>query len=213
MARVVSGPYVGFSGSIDGITYYQVNGVTYAKKKNKKSTLPRTAGQRSTESKMGIAVKFMPPFEEIANVGYQYVAKSKGWSTHNAMLSFILKKAITGKPGKWQVNFKKLLITQGGLASAKTNAVEMTTDGILFNWSDDTGRGMSHHSDQVIMLAYFPQLKEVVVKIGGAARSASQDLLSLAGVEKGYSAEIFISFIADDHSDMANSIYLGQLNW
>jgi hypothetical protein len=213
MALVVSGPYLGFSGTIDGITYYQRNGKTYAKKKNKKSTIPRTEGQKSTESKMGIVAKFMPPFEEVAKVGYQHVAKSNGWSTHNAMVSHTLKKAMKGKPGKWQVNLKKLLITQGNLASAKTNAVEMTADGVLFNWSDDTGRGMSHHSDQVIMLAYFPKLKEVAVKIGGAARSARQDLLSLAGVEKGYSAEIFISFIADDHSDMANSIYLGQLNW
>lgn len=213
MARVVSGPYVGFSGTIDGITYYQINGVTYAKKKNTKSNIPRTEGQQATESKMGIAVKFMRPFEEVAKVGYQHIAKSEGSNTHNAMVSHILKKAMKEKSGKWEVDLKKLLITQGKLASAKNNAVEITEDGILFKWSDETGPGTSHHSDQVIMLAYFPKLKEVELKIGGAVRTAKQDLLLLAGVEKGYSAEIFISFIADDHSDMANSIYLGRLNW
>ncbi|CAM4088135.1 hypothetical protein SAMN06265348_102444 [Pedobacter westerhofensis] len=213
MARVVSGPYVGFSGTIDGTTYYQMNGKTYAKKKNSKSNIPRTEGQLATESKLGMIAKFMPPFEEIAKVGYQLIAKASGNSTHNEMVSHIFKKACEKQSGKWVVNMEKFLITQGKLASAKRNSAEMTMDGVLFNWSNETGPGKSHHSDQVIMLAYFPELKESAVKIGGASRNAQQDLLLLTGVEKGYTAEIFISFIADDHSDVANSIYLGQLNW
>jgi len=212
MARVISGPFVGFSGTINGVTYYQINGVTYSKSKNRKSTKPRTVKQEANSSTLGMISTFMGPFEDFAMVGYQHVAKSKGWNPHNAMVSHIWT-VLKGKGKNRRIDLKKLLVTQGNLARAKQNAVELTAEGLAFSWSKEVEPRKGHHTDQVIMLAYFPELGEVKSKIGGAERSVEKDFLSLDGIEKGYSAEIFISFIANDHSDLANSIYLGHLNW
>jgi hypothetical protein len=213
MARILSGPFLGMSGTINGTTYYQLNGKTYAKSKNRTSTKPRTEGQEANSATLGMISKFLGPFEDFLKVGYQHVAKSVEMTPHNAMASHIWKKALKGKGKNRKVDLSKLLITQGNLASAKKNNVEMTAEGLAFTWSNEIKPRKSHHSDQVIMLAYFPELEEVKCKIGGAERSVGKDFLPLDSIEKGYAAEIFISFAADDHADLANSIYLGQLNW
>ena len=214
MAIVKSGPFLGFAGTVDGITYYQLpSGVTVAKRKNKKSTKPRTEGQKATQSTHGMISKFMQPFEEIAKVGYQHVSKSTGLNPHNAMVSHIWKTALDGPPDNRKVDLHKLLITQGDLPASAENSVRITAAGLSFTWSTENRLRNSHYSDQVILFAYFPTLRESEVKLGGAERRAGTDTLPLSGIEKGHPAEIFISFIANDHSSLSNSIYLGQLIW
>ena len=213
MARVVSGPYLGYSGTVDGMTYYQINGITYVKKKNTKSTKPRTENQEAQNVTLTMISKFLKPFDDFVKFSYQHVAKSKGMNPHNAIANHIWENALQGRDMNRSVDLQQLLITQGNLPAAKTQKVEMTEKGLKFTWSNEIEEGKSHHSDQVVLLAYFPELEEVVYKIGGAERGVGEQLLPLIGVEQGYEAEIFISFVTNDHSDMANSIYLGKLNW
>jgi hypothetical protein len=214
MAIVKSGPYVGFSGTIDGITFYQLpDGRTVSKKQNKKSTTPPTAEQELTQSDMGMISRFIKPFEEIAKVGYQHL-KTKGGNTHNALASHIWAAALDkASDGSHFINLSKLLITQGDLPAAKDLSVELTESGLEFSWNPEVESHLCHHSDQAIMLAYFPELEEVECKIGGAERKEGKDLLVLSGIEKGHTAEIYIAFATNDRSVLSNSIYLGSLNW
>jgi len=214
MAIVKSGPYVGFSGTVDGITYYQLpNGTTVAKKKNKKSTKSSTPAQQAAQDVMVMISQFMKPFEAFIKMGYAQEAKKQGLNPHNAMLRHIWKNALEGAPGDRKVNLHQLLVTKGELPPANENSVQLNAKGLAFTWSTELKPKRSHHSDQVIMVAYFPELQELEFKVGGAERSAGQDVLLLDGIEKGYPAEIFISFITNDRSGISDSIYLGQLNW
>ncbi|MET1057328.1 MAG: DUF6266 family protein [Pedobacter sp.] len=213
MAIVTTGPYVGFSGTINGMTYYQLkDGRTVVKNKNKKRTKAATPSQEVNQSVMGMISHFMKPFEEIATVGYQNLAKAKGDNTHNMMASH-LWKVLESTPNGRKIDLRRFLITQGNLPAARDISVNMTGEGLEFTWNTDVKAKLSHHTDQVILLAYFPTLEEVESKIGGAERRAGKDVLLLNGIEKGHVAEIYISFITNDRSDLSNSIYLGQLNW
>lgn len=214
MAIVKSGPYMGFSGTVDGITYsVQPNGTTVAKRKNGKSGKPSTIYQIAAQKDTDIFSQFMKPFKEFALVGYDLEAKAKGLSHHNAMVQCSRKNSLQGVYPNRSIDYSKVLITKGTLPAAAETAVTMTASGLAFTWSTEIIPYRTHYSDQVIMLAYFPELNETRYITAGSQRHAGKDLLILDGIKKGYGAEIYISFVTDDRRSISNSIHLGQLTW
>jgi hypothetical protein len=135
------------------------------------------------------------------------------WNPHNMMVSHIRKVVLEGEATERKINLSKLLVTKGDLPSATETAVMVTDQGLAFSWSTELVCKQSYHSDQVMMLAYFPELKETVYVLAGAQRYIGKDLLSLQGINKGYVAEVYISFITDHHQRISTSVYLGQFNW
>lgn len=214
MAIVKSGPYMGFSGTVDGITYYQLpDGRTCAKKKNAASSIPPTPAQISVKRDTEIFADFMKPLKEFVRVGYALEAKAQRKNPHNVMVKLMRAAILEGLYPNRYINYAKVLMTKGTLMMPAESGVKQNPDGFTFTWSTEVKPGYTHHSDQIMLLAYFPELKETVYTIGGAARYVGKDVLNLSGVEKGYAAAIYISFITNDRSDIADSKYLGQLIW
>jgi len=214
MAIVTSGPFVGFSGTVDGITYYQLpDGRTCAKRKNRRSKIPPSPLQLIVRADTKIVSEFLKPFKEFIEVGYQLEAKKVGQNAHNMIAKYIRLNAVEGIYPNRKVNVAKVLMTYGKLPVAAETAAVMTEQGLAFSWSTEMVPKLSHHSDQVMMLAYFPELQETCYVVAGAQRFAGTDLLHLTGIKKGYLAEVYISFITNDHTGIGNSIHLGQFNW
>jgi len=214
MAIVISGPFVGFSGTVDGITYCQLpDGRTCAKKKNKKSTKDPTDLQIANRADTKLVSDFMKPFKGFIEVGYQLEAKKVGQNAHNMMVKYIRLNALEGVGPTRKINLSKVLITNGTLSPAVETSAVITDLGVAFSWSTELIPKLTHHSDQVMMLAYFPDLEETCYVIAGAQRFVGTDLLNLTGIKKGYSAEVYISFITNDHLGISDSVYLGQFNW
>ena len=214
MAIVTSGPMVGFVGTIDNITYYTLpDGRTCAKAKNGPRTIPPTRQQLANEADTKLVAKFMKSFKEFISVGYQLEAKKVHQNPYNMMVKYIRKNAIEGTYPNRRINITKVLVANGDLPAASETSVAVTEKGLTFKWSTELVRKASHHTDQVMMLAYFPEIQHTEHVLGGAHRFTGTDVLNLTGVKKGVVAEVFISFIADDHSSISNSIYLGQFNW
>ena len=214
MAKVTSGPYVGFSGSIDGNTYSQMkDGTTIVKRKNRKSTKPRTAAQKAHSADLKLASKFMKPFTELARTGYKLHGDVINQNPYNAMKSQLMNEAIEGIGSHRNVNMSKLLISRGTLPSAAETSAVITEEGLSFSWSTELIPERSHYSDQVLMFAVFRDISIARYVVAGAQRFKGNDLLLLAGVKKGFSADVYISFITNDHTAIADSIYLGQFKW
>ena len=217
MAKIPDGPFFGMSGSVGGWTFApQPDGApTTVKGKNKKSTKPRTAPQVAQSNMIALASDFMKPFTEFVRTGYKLRGKILKLSPYNAMKRQVLKEAIEGTQPDQKVNMAKLLITRGSLPSAAETSATITEHGLAFNWSTELITGLSHHSDQVMMLAVFRGMSFPVARyvVAGAQRFAGTDVLLLDGIKRGNTADVYISFIANDHTAIANSTYLGSFNW
>lgn len=213
MAIVKSGPYVGFSGTIDGTTYYQQrDGRTIAKRKNGKRTVPPTVGQLSVEADTKILISFMKPLERFIQVGFGLAAQKLGMNAHNAMVKTNRKKVIQGTYPYRSINYAAVLLSLGDMP-VPLAAVKMTEEGLAFSWDTGVQPGWTHLSDQVMMLAYFPELRECRFVAGGNERHHGKDVLPLAGIQKGFTAEIYMAFASDDRSSISNSVHLGNLIW
>ncbi|CAM4355070.1 hypothetical protein SAMN06265348_1135 [Pedobacter westerhofensis] len=215
MTIITSGAFVGFSGTVNGMAYCQLpDGKTYSKRQNTPSSIPPSPKQLTVQEDTGVVTQFVKPFKNFISVSYRNEARKTYISTHNAMVSRIRKFALTGKSPNRKVDLSKILVSKGDLLPAENSSAELTETGLTFKWSTETEDGMNHHSNQVMMLAYFPKLQEVKSDTGGAKWHRGEDSLSLLGVKKeGYVAEMFISFITNDQTSISNSIYLGQFIW
>ncbi len=213
MAIVTSGPYVGFSGTVDGITYYPLpDGRTCAKRKNPKRTKPATPDQIIVEQDTRLFASFMRPFQDFAQIGFEQEAKKLRMNVNNAMVKCNRKNTLQGEYPNRSINYSKVLVTKGSLPGAHA-AAQMTDKGLVYTWATSSNSAIAHHTDQVIMLAYFPDLKETRYLAGGTQRSSGEALLVLDGIKRGYQAEVYISFVSDDRKNISDSMHLGQFIW
>jgi len=214
MAIVTSGPFMGFSGSAGGYTYYTLpDGRTCVKRKNKKSNKPPTERQMVVRGDTSLVSDFVKPFESFIETGLKLEANITRQNPHNEMVRAVRADAIEGVYPNRKVNLSKVIVSKGDLPMAAESSVVVTKEGLAFTWSTELVPKFSHHSDQVMMLAYFPDLKQCVYTISGAQRHFGKDFLALTGINKGCTAEVYMSFITDDHSRISTSIHLGQFNW
>lgn len=213
MPIITSGPFLGASGSSGNYTYSQLaDGRTMVKRKNSKSDIPLTENQLSVLMDTEVFAQFMKPLTGFVLVGYDLESQKRRKNHYNTMVKCTRKQAMQGVYPDRSVDFSKVLMTKGSLPAAETSAT-ITETGIEFTWDTALIPNTTHHSDQVIMLAYFPELKEARYVTAGAPRFKGTDLLYLAGIKKGYTAEVYISFITDDRRSISDSVYLGQFNW
>lgn len=214
MAHVTGGPGAHYSGTVDGMTYSkQKDGRTTVKKCNGPSTKPPTAGQLANRQKIRIVNEAMKPFAGFVKIGYALEAELKGCNAYNAMSPYVKTLAITGQYPLQRIDYAKMLITKGQMEKPADVTFMAHENGVVFSWNTDMKMQSSHFSDQVLMLAYFPELGEVSFLAAGAQRHKGTDLLDLRGTEKGSLAHLFVAFAANDRKGISDSVYVGQLDW
>lgn len=213
MGIIKSGPLLGMSGTVDGLTYSpQPNGTTIVKRKNKASTLPLTEAQESVKADTTIFNDAMKPLLDVINFGYQSEAKKYKISPWNTMVKLVRKNSIQGEYPNRYVDYSRILMFKGNLPSATEISVSVAETGLDFQWNNNVPE-QGHYSDHVIMLAYFPSLSEARYIFSGALRTAGKDHLPLQGIYNGHTAHVYIAFGTGDHKGISDSIYLGQFNW
>ncbi|HEY8661644.1 MAG TPA: DUF6266 family protein [Hanamia sp.] len=77
---------------------------------------------------------------------------------------------------------------------------------IVFSWADNSGNGTAKADDLVILVAYFPELRQAIFSIGSAKRADCNALLKTR-VLKGFTAEIWMGFLSIDEKNTSNSGY------
>jgi hypothetical protein len=129
---------------------------------------------------------------------------------YSRAINTIMDQAITGSYPHSRISYRHVLVSKGSLAGAENAAAADNEDhNILFNWSDNTGTGAAKATDKVILVAYFPAVKQVIYSVD-AIRKDCRAYLETNTME-GYNAETWLGFISPDEKDAANSRYTGTI--
>jgi len=213
MAKVKSGLGVGLSGKFAGIVYtQQPDGSTSASEPATPTTKPLSLAQLSILMDTCISSAFVKPIPYFIKVGFG-LETSPGKNANNIAVPYLRKNALTGVYPDRRIDYAKVLLTRGKMPSPKNATVTVNELGFSFTWDTSVEDPRTHYSDQVMLMAYFTKIKEAVYVTGGAQRGRGADLLVPNGIKRGTTAEIYISFIADDRTSISNSVHLGQVNW
>ena len=214
MAIVKNGPSMGWSGKVGNNVYsQQKNGTTTISQVRSASYKPTSENQLNIQSDTTFTNAILKPLKSFIVVGYELWAKKKGQNQYNAMVSHFRKEVVTGKYPERKVNFGDWLVTRGSMPLPKDVGVTVIESGFEFHWNPGTEEKNTHYTDQVMLLAYLPELNEARFSTAGAQRNRGKDQLVLSGIAQGITAEVYISFISNDRRAISNSVYLGQLIW
>lgn len=214
MGIVKKGPATGWSGKVGNQVYYQhAERATTVSDAPTPSNLPPTVLQLANRQVTAIVADYLPPLKDFVKVGARAKGRPFGQTPYNVMVADARAHAILGKYPNQYLDFSRLRITQGTMAPPQDAKVELTEKGFAFEWNPENIRDEDHYTDQVMVMAYFPELGITRYKTNCEERHKGEYLLPLDGIKNGYTAEIYIGFITDERDRISDSVYLGQLIW
>jgi len=210
---IVTGSAMGtFKGKIGNSVSYQLNG------KNVVRSLPRT----SAKNKRGSALQnlyrsrftemqdFLRPALYFIRIGFNMEARSRQMSAHNAAKSYNMLNAFSPEG---EIDYSKVLVSFGNLAGAKEVTVTQDDAGLHFSWVNYPSTETARRFDQVMLLAYCPDIKEAYFVISGAKRKTGQETLEIENEAKGKELHTWIAFISDDRQQISMSTYTGLVTF
>ncbi|MBB5438641.1 hypothetical protein HDC92_002322 [Pedobacter sp. AK017] len=211
MGTLKNGIAGNYSGKIGNLVFYEINGKQVVRTVGK-ITKPPTEKQLSCRQQITVINSFLKPVIEFVNVGFKLKAKGTNKGAYNMAVSHNKKQALQGIYPSIEMDYPSVLLTQGSLTGAISPEVEQLPEGLKFTWLCPTEFAWPFGNDQVMLMAYFPKLKKAVFNLYGAKRSGCEDVLNLQPDLLSEYMEVYISFIAENRTRIANSTYLGNFN-
>ena len=210
MAKVpygITGPFIGRLGNTIG---YMLNGVNVIRSigdvRGEKTPL-----QLANHQRMSLISSLSTAIQEFLKFGFQSVAAPGKQGPTNHSISINKEVAVKGVYPNQETDFTKLIVAQGPIPGPKDPVVKVVETQLEFQWKADLKAEGADKSDQVMLLAYFPQSKKSIILPSGARRTAEKETLEIPAFDQDTVIETYIAFVADDRMNASNSVYLGQV--
>jgi len=212
MATVGGSNQPQYNGKLGRVVYYMLNGVLVARGIGEYKGPPSVA-QLSSRMATKMVCAFIEPLKPFFNIGYELLAKKNNSSPHNEAYSYHIKNALKGEYPNLEIDYRKVIMSTGGMPLPLDVAVAVTDEGLWFTWNQKEEVFGAHWTDHVMLAAYFPATNKAIYFTAGARRNQGAELLPLRGFERGQPVETYFSCIADDRTRVATSLYTGRLLW
>lgn len=211
MAIAENGPNGFHTGKLGNVVYYKVNGKNVVRKIGV-STKPPTDSQLRVRMETKMCSLVLRRLLDFINTGFRPQAIIAQDNAFNQAIKFNRKNIIQGIYPNFQIAYDKILLSKGSLNSPENWQVSQTENGLRFEWDTHPEMAWPESTDQVMMLAYFPKLEKVIYSLYGESRLAgSADLEISSGLQTAY-METYLSFVAANRKQVANSVYTGNFN-
>ena len=210
MGKISQGVLGGFSGKVGNVVGGTWKGIDYMRIKPANVTNPRTEGQVDQRSKFSTVLRFLQPMTDFLRVGFKLYANKM--TQFNAAMSYNLNNAITGAYPNFMVDYASALVTRGNLTGAANGAASSPSAGdVQITWDDNSGSGSAQATDKALIVLLNTTRQEAVFTTAGPARSAGTETISVPSEYTGEDVDVFLGFISEDGSKVANSSYLGSV--
>ena len=211
MAIANDGPQGPHRGRIGNMVYYNLNGQNVGRRIGR-LTKPSTENQIINQAKMKLVPPFLSSLSEFIKVGFSIEKLGTPKNAYNIAMGLNINEIVTGEYPALTIDYSKVILSAGVLKPAQNPAAEMTTDGINFSWDTNPQMPWEESTDQVMMLAYFPEQKKVFYTLFGKDRLAGTDSLPIPADLIDQPVYTYISFIAANRKQLANSTFINALN-
>lgn len=224
MARLKFGPWGGIIGKLGNHVGYIRKGIAVLRMNSHPSTKKRSVGQKATTQRFQLIIKLIATMNNFTNMGFGPAAKKVSPTAQNLAVSYNTKNAIIGEYPDQEIDYSKLKLAEGDLPLP--DAIEVTVEDLgdevklHFTWETGTDLAYERNRDQVMILAYLPQIKKTAYLDGGARRPQGQDSLLIPKKEgaKRYPtmityAETYLAFVSNDRESVSDSIYCGRIEF
>lgn len=211
MAIAKNGLFGFHTGKVGNLVYYELNGKNVVREIGK-TTKPPTEKQLKVQMETDLMSAFFSKVLPFIKVGFSVVRLGTALNAHNIGMKQPRELIIKGLYPNLELAFDQIILSTGTLTPAVEPEVTPVAEGLRFSWHTDPQMEWSASSDQVMMLAYFPEEKIIAYQLFGSSRLSGTDVLDIPEPLRDKYMETYISFVAADRKELANSTYMGNFN-
>ncbi len=211
MAISENGPNGYHSGKIGNVVYYKLNGKNVVRTigvTTKPPSISQLHARMATKKSSQIIGRLL----DFINTGFRPGAVAADDNPFNQAIKYNKKNIVKGNYPNLEIAYDQLIVSKGTLKAAENWKVIQTEVGLQFEWDTHPEMAWPEATDQVMMLAYFPALDRVVYSLYGNSRLSGSAVLDISpGLQMEY-METYLSFVAANRKQVADSIYTGNFN-
>jgi hypothetical protein len=214
MGKLNIGILGGFSGTV-GTVVGSTNkkGEDIIRAKSKKRRTANTEGQVIQQTKFGLVTGFMQGVNPLLKTGLKQVASAENMLTHNYACRHALKIAVVGTDAQPELDYSKIIISDGSLSRIAGATATKEGDTIKFSWSDTVSSSIGSANDKVALLVYNVTNGEISYSMGEVLRSAKTATLPIPYSEPSDQLLFYLFFqSATDAALVSTSQYLGTVS-
>ena len=210
MGTIKRGILGGFSGKVGTVIGGNWKGIDYMRSKAASVSNPKTEAQLDQRARFGATLKFLQPLTAFIRVGFKsYAVKMTAF---NSAMSYNLNNALVGAYPDYFIDYASALVSRGSLPDALNPQVLSVNAGeIEFSWEDNSEESTATANDKVLLVVFNPAKQKAITIIGGNARSAGSQIVTVPSTFGDDEVHCFIAFQNANQSVLSNSQYAGAV--
>jgi len=211
MGKAKYGVYGPITGKLSNLVWFSRYGRDYVRTKGER-TAPLSPAQKTNCRDMAVLMDFFKNMKPFLKAGFGHLAVGTTLNYHNLATACNKTQAIIQEGDQSRIDFEAVLLSDGGALEPLDPIVQLSENGLEFTWAYDDVADWTSKTDQVMLMAYFPETNEAVYTTSGAKRNEMRDVLALPPSLRSKRMEIYMAFQNDERTDASRSLYLGELN-
>jgi hypothetical protein len=133
-------------------------------------------------------------------------------SAFNAATSYNLAHAIGGRYPDFQIDYSRVMVSQGKLPQAGNPDVSAAGEGqIAFSWEDNSDEKGAMPNDRAMLLMVDAEKGKVFSVMEGNLRMEGKQLITLPSYFQGAEVHCYIAFRNARQTDISESRYAGSV--
>jgi len=210
MGKIKQGILGGFAGKTGTVIGSSWKGISVMRGIAPSIAQPNTPAQLAQRAKFSVMGKFLRPLVPFLRIGFKNQAIKM--SGTNASMSYNLQNALTGTYPDYDVDYTKVLVSQGNLPGALNPEVTATVAGeIGYTWENNSDDTNASTDDKALLVVYNPAKKRAVTVIDGNTRIGGSQSITLPATFTGDEVQCFISFSNKTGAVVSNSEFVGGI--
>lgn len=210
MGTINQGITGGFSGKVGTVIGVSWNGVDYMRGRASEIVNPKTEAQQNQRAKVTAMVRFLRPMKDFLRVGFKKQAVKM--SAFNAATSYNMAHAIHGFYPDFEIDYSKVMVSQGKLPGAENPDVNAQENGqVVFSWEDNSLDKGAMPNDKVLLLAVDGEKGKVFTVMEGNMRMEGTQTVTLPSHFAGAEVHCYIAFRNAKQTDISESRYAGSV--
>ena len=205
MGVLKNGPFGGFTGKVNNLVGYEVNGQFRIRARPKERTTPPTAGELENRKKFDMVQAWLRPLTLFLRTGFQHYKPT--FEGFTAAKSYLMKNALVGEKPNEVIDPSKVLVSFGRLPLPQQARAELSgAREITISWSATERQPLDIRSMYVI---YIPG-GHPFAETAGPVYSKGEVKVSFPDGFTG-KALVYLAFVREDRKDRSNSVFLGEI--
>lgn len=211
MGKYLQGILGAFTGKVGTVVGSSWRGISYMRSlTRRRGNANATDKQLEQQARFALVNGFLKPMKPLLEIGFKNYANGK--TGYNSATSYNLKNALTGQTPNLEIDYTMVMLSRGDLPQVEgLAATSVTAAKLNLEWLDNSGRGKAKAEDQLILVAFCPDLAEAVYVIGEATRLATTYVFDLPSDYSTKEVHVYVGWISENGKEIANSKYAGNI--